>query len=61
MFLKANIVRPYEESKLQDLQKISDEHQKAFEESEAQFQNMQDVPGIQPAPMPPKRILKDYK
>jgi general secretion pathway protein D len=61
VFLKANIVRPYEESQLQDLQKMSDEHQKAFEKSESQFQNMQDVPGIQPAPMPPKRILNDYK
>ncbi len=61
VFLKANIVRPYDESKLEDLQKISDEHRKAFEKSESQFQNMQDVPGIQPAPMPPKRILEDYQ
>jgi type II secretory pathway component GspD/PulD (secretin) len=61
VFLKANIVRPYEESRLMDLQKISEEHQKAFEESESEFQKIEDFPGIPPDPMRPERVLKDYK
>jgi type II secretory pathway component GspD/PulD (secretin) len=61
VFLKANIVRPYEESRLQDLQKISEEHQKAFEKSESEFQEMEDFPGIRPEPMQPKRILENYQ
>ena len=61
VFLKANIVRPYEESKLQDLQKISDEHEKAFEKSESEFQKVETIPGMSPDPMRPKRILDDYK
>lgn len=61
VFLKANIIRPYEESRLMDLQKISEEHQKAFEESESEFQKIEDFPGIPPDPMRPERVLKDYK
>jgi len=61
VFLKANIVRPYEESRLKDLQTISEEHQNAFEKSESKFQKMEDFPGIPPDPMQPERVLKDYK
>jgi type II secretory pathway component GspD/PulD (secretin) len=61
VFLKANIVRPYEESRLKDLQTISEEHQNAFEKSESKFQKMEDFPGIAPDPMQPERVLKDYK
>jgi len=61
VFLKATIVRPYDESKLIDLQNISEEHQKAFEESESEFQKLQDVPGIPPKPTPPEGVLRDYK
>jgi len=61
VFLKANIVRPYNESRLADLQKISDEHQEAFEKSESEFQKSEDIPGIPPALMRPERILKDYR
>jgi general secretion pathway protein D len=61
VFLKANIVRPYDESRLLDLENMSEEHQKAFEESESQFQKLQDVPGIAPKPTPPEGVLRDYK
>jgi type II secretory pathway component GspD/PulD (secretin) len=61
VFLKANIVRPYNESRLADLQKISAEHQEAFEKSESEFQKMEDIPGIPPTVMRPERILKNYK
>lgn len=59
VFLRANTVRPYEEAKLVDLQKISEEHRKAFEESEAEFQKHEDFPGITPEPMRPERVLEE--
>lgn len=59
VFLKANIVRPYEEGRLEDLQKISEEQRKAFEESEAEFQRYEDIPGITPKPMQPERVLEE--
>jgi type II secretory pathway component GspD/PulD (secretin) len=61
VFLKANIVRPSQEAGLGDLQKISDEHQKAFEEYEGQFQKHENIPGIKPKPMQPESVLKGYK
>lgn len=61
VFLKANIVRPYEESKLVDLRQMSEEHQEAFEKSESEFQTMEDFPGIKPKPMQPERVLQDYR
>jgi general secretion pathway protein D len=60
VFLKANIVRPYDGSGLSDLQQISRKHEDAFEESESQFQEFQALPGIQPKPMPPAGVLRDY-
>jgi type II secretory pathway component GspD/PulD (secretin) len=59
VFLKANMVRPYEEARLADLQKISDEYRKTFEKSEAEFQRYQDIPGITPEPMRPDRVLDE--
>jgi type II secretory pathway component GspD/PulD (secretin) len=59
VFLKANIVRPYEEAKIVDLQKISEGHRKAFEKSEAEFQKHEDMPGIAPKPMRPERVLEE--
>jgi len=61
VFLKANIVRPYDDSGLLDLQAISEEHRDAFEESESNFQEHQSIPGITPEPMPPEGVLRDYK
>jgi type II secretory pathway component GspD/PulD (secretin) len=59
VFLKANIVRPFEEAKMEDLQQISKQHQKAFEKSETEFQDHQHIPGIKPSPMKPERVLNE--
>jgi type II secretory pathway component GspD/PulD (secretin) len=61
VFLKANIVRPYEESRLTDLQKMSKKHQEAFEKSESEFQKIEGIPGIRPDPMRPERVLNGYQ
>lgn len=61
VFLKANIVRPSDDSGLTDLQNISDEHRDAFERSESAFQKHQDIPGLKPKPMQPDGVLRDYK
>ncbi|MGE5297247.1 MAG: secretin N-terminal domain-containing protein [Solirubrobacterales bacterium] len=61
VFLKANIVRPYDGLGLADLQEISTKHREAFEQSEAEFQEYQSVPGITPEPMPPESVLQDYE
>jgi len=57
VFLKANVVRPYDDTRLVDLQRISDEHRKVFEKSEAEFQKHEDIPGIKPELMQPKQVL----
>lgn len=59
VFLKANIVRPFEEAQLEDLQQISHQQKKAFEKSEAEFQKHQHIPGIEPQSMTPKRVLNE--
>ena len=59
VFLRANIVRPDEEARLVDLQKVSEEHREAFEKSEAEFQKYEDFPGVTPKPMEPERVLED--
>lgn len=61
VFLKADIVRPYDGSGLTDLQQISEEHRRAFEESESEFQHLEAIPGVPPRPMPPDGVLRDYK
>ena len=59
VFLKANIVRPYDEGKLTDLKEISERHREEFEGSETQFQGHENIPGIRPAPMQPERVLEE--
>lgn len=59
VFLKANIVRPYDEGKPTDRQEMSEAQQRAFEESESRFQNLQDIPGIKPKPLPAEGVLQD--
>jgi type II secretory pathway component GspD/PulD (secretin) len=61
VFLKANIVRPYDIAGLSDLQEISEQHREAFERSESEFQGYESIPGITPEPMPPEGVLRDYK
>ena len=59
VFPKANMLRPSEEIGLVDLQTVSQEQREAFEESEAEFQKHEDIPGIRPRPMPPERVLDE--
>ncbi|KPK41911.1 MAG: hypothetical protein AMJ65_08545 [Phycisphaerae bacterium SG8_4] len=59
VFLKANIVRPYDESRLADLERISEANREAFEKSEAKFQKHENFPGIRPRPVEPERVLED--
>jgi len=59
VFLKANIVRPYEEARLADLEKISKDHREAFEKAEAQFQKHENFPGVTPRPVEPERVLEN--
>jgi general secretion pathway protein D len=61
VFLKANIIRPYNESKLEDLREISDKYRDAFEKSESEFQGTENWPGLKPVPMPPKQVLEGYE
>ena len=59
VFLKANIVRPFKQNRLKDLQQISQKHREAFEKSEMEFQDHQHIPGIKPQPMKPERVLNE--
>jgi len=59
VFLKANIVRPYDETGTADLQKISQQQRETFETSEAEFQKHEGVPGLKPKPMQPERVLEE--
>ena len=61
VFLKANIVRPSDGIELSDLENISKQHRDAFEESESEFQNYENIPGLEPIPMEPDKVLEDYK
>jgi general secretion pathway protein D len=59
VFVKANILRPSETvAGLPDLEKISDRHRAAVEDSERRFQEYQDWPGVEPEPMEPLRVLE---
>ena len=59
VFLKANVIRPYDKAGLVDLQKVSEEQRETFEKSEAVFQKYEDIPGITPKPMRPERVLEE--
>ncbi|MBN1972388.1 MAG: type II and III secretion system protein, partial [Sedimentisphaerales bacterium] len=61
VFLKANIVRPTDKAVLGDLENISKQHREAFEKSETEFQNYENIPGMKPIPMKPDKVLNEYK
>ncbi len=61
VFLKANIVRPSNDTLLEDLNNISRQHKDAFEKSETEFQEYKNIPGLKPVPMQPEKVLNDYK
>jgi len=58
IFVKANILRPEETVGLAQLQRISERNRAAFEEAERRFQEHQSVPGIEPEPIEPLRVLE---
>jgi type II secretory pathway component GspD/PulD (secretin) len=59
VFVKANIIRPGDEiGGLKDIRRVSGSNRKTFEDLEAQFQEMQDFPGLDPAQMDPLKVLE---
>ena len=60
VFVKANIIRPGDElTGTSDIERISRKKRDAFEAEEVKFQKLRAVPGIEPNPMDPQRILED--
>jgi len=58
IFVKAEIIRPSDVlAGSDDLKRISERNQLAFERHEAEFQNYQGWPGIAAQPMGPERVL----
>jgi general secretion pathway protein D len=58
VFVKANILRPEATLEgLSEIEKISDRNRDALEKSEEEFQKYDDVPGIKPQPVDPKKVL----
>jgi general secretion pathway protein D len=59
VFVKANILRPSEiAGGPGQLTSISDKNKAAFEDAERSFQTHQDIPGIEPEPIEPLRVLE---
>ncbi len=58
IFVKANILRPEETVGLAQLQRISERNRAAFEEAERRFQEYESIPGAEPEPMEPLRVLE---
>ena len=60
IFVKANILRPDETvAGLAQLQQISETNRLAFEKDELKFQSHQSIPGIEPEPMEPEKVLEE--
>jgi len=59
VFVKAEIIRPAEhgDQGMEDLERISERNQTAFEKHEMRFQGYQDWPGIKPKPVGPAKVL----
>jgi general secretion pathway protein D len=59
VFVKANILRPGEESAgISDLEVVSLKNRATFEKFEEEMQGYEDWPGIKPKPMDPLKILE---
>jgi general secretion pathway protein D len=59
VFVRANILRPDEiAGGLAQLKQISERNRAGFEEAERRFQSHQDIPGIEPEPVEPLRVLE---
>ncbi|MBN1457191.1 MAG: hypothetical protein JW912_05005 [Sedimentisphaerales bacterium] len=60
VFVKAHIIEPSDAlTGYSDIEKISQEKRRHYEEAEARFQSLQSIPGVDPDPMDPLRILED--
>ena len=58
VFVKANILRPDDTAGgLAQLKQISERNRAGFEEAERDFQAHQSIPGIEPEPVDPLRVL----
>ena len=58
VFVKAEVIRPSEVLEgTSDLDRISEQHRRAFEEHEAEFQMYESWPGIKARPVDPKKVL----
>ncbi|MFA5238455.1 MAG: secretin N-terminal domain-containing protein [Phycisphaerae bacterium] len=58
VFVKANILRPDDTAGgLEQLKRISERNRAGFEEHERAFQTHQDIPGVDPEPIEPLRVL----
>jgi type II secretory pathway component GspD/PulD (secretin) len=59
VFVKANILRPGEESAgISDLEVVSLKNRRTFEKFEEEMQEYEDWPGIKPKPMDPLKVLE---
>jgi general secretion pathway protein D len=59
VFVKAEVIRPnMDNAEVSDLQRISDENRKSFEESEDSFQKHQSWPGITSKQVEPFKVLE---
>ena|GEM_PF-5867409 len=60
IFVRAQIIRPADArtSAMEDLKRISDQNRTAFEQSEAEFQQHQDIPAVRPKPTDPAKVLQ---
>jgi type II secretory pathway component GspD/PulD (secretin) len=58
VFVKAEVIRPSEVLEgTSDLDRISEQHRRSFEEHEAEFQMYESWPGVKARPMGPKKVL----
>lgn len=58
VFVKAEVIRPSEVLEgTSDLDRISEQHRRAFEEHEAEFQMYESWPGVKAQPVVPKKVL----
>ena len=59
IFVRAQVIRPADArtSAMEDLKRISDQNRDAFEQSETEFQQHQDIPAVRPKPTEPAKVL----
>lgn len=58
IFVKANIIRPEDTQGIRQINQISKKNRREFEKDESKFQDYQEIPGIKPEPIEPRRVLE---